>query len=214
MNIEDLYPYITPELPDCPSEMLRQALVQTAIDLCKETLVWNEIADAVKLSDGLDEYDIDYPSGARPLTAPTVWLGPHQLVAISMEQLSVYLPDWQTSRSNEPRFYNISTDFDVIKVFPRPLNPTGSLRMKGAFIPRLNAVVLPDFLADYYLDAITAGAKARLMLKPNQKWTSEQTGAFYQGEYLRLRTDARIDAIANRVPGITQVKPVRFGARR
>lgn len=212
MNIEDLYPYVLPEVPDCPDETIRHAVVFTAIDFCQKTHAWNEIADAVTLTDGEPNYDIDYPSGAIAETVLEVWCGGRQLRPISMSELGTYLPDWQTATANEPIFYNAPADWGSIRVYPTPAESRGAtITLRGVFIPKLTATALPNFLADRFLDCLLSGVKGRLMLQPRQKWSDPQLGAAHNQRYLELRADARITVLSERVPGITRVRPVAFG---
>lgn len=211
MNIEDFYRFVLPELPDCSDQQVGAKLVSKALDFCRETKLWNEIADAVRLVDGVSTYDIDYPSGARALTVTEVWCGNRRLTALPVSQLDVMLPDWQTVTSSEPTYYNAPADWGSITVYPTPMGATASIRLRGVFIPKLNATVLPNFLFDYYQDALEAGVKGDLMLMPNQRWSNPELGQFYKAEYEKARTNARIDGMADRVPGITRVRPARFG---
>lgn len=216
MNLEDLYPFVLPDLPDCPDETLRQAFVLTLLDFCQTTHAWNEIADAARLSDGVATYDIDYPSGALAHTVSAVWCGAIELHPASMSRISDVLPDWQTAKSNEPRYYNATGDWGSITVYPTPWRPNDlvqlpSITLRGVFIPRLTATTIPDFIAQRWLECICSGVKSRLMLQRNQKWSDEKLGAYHKGQYEELRTDARITVLAERVPGITTVRPVRFG---
>lgn len=216
MNIEDLYPFVLPELPDCPDATLRQAFVLTLLDFCQRTHAWNEIADAVRLVDGVAEYDIDYPSGATPETVSEVWCGPQELRPATMSRLSDELPDWQTATSTRPVYYNATGDWGAIQVYPKPagvsqLATPPTLRLRGVFLPRLDTTTIPDFIAQRWLECITAGVKSRLMLQPSKVWSNEKLGAYHKGQYEELRGEARIVVLSERVPGTTTVRPVRFG---
>ena len=216
MKIEDLYPYVLADLPGCPDETLRQAFVMTAIDFCQKTHAWNEIADAVQLVDGVSDYDIDYHSGAIAETVLGVWCGNQELVPKTISELNDELPDWETAVSTRPLYYNSPADWGSIRVFPRPsgladLLPRPTITLRGVFIPRMTATDLPNFMADRFLDCITAGVRGRLMMQPRKTWTDAQLGAYFKGQYEELRTDARITVLADRVPGVTRVRPVRFG---
>lgn len=216
MKIEDFYPYVLPELPDCPDETLRQAVVRTAIDFFRHTHAWSEIADAVRLEEGVSEYDIDYPSGAIAETVGGVWCGTQELIPKTISELNDALPGWQTARSNRPVFYNATGDWGTIRLYPTPhgvssMSPAPTLTLRGVFIPRLNATDLPNWMGDRFLDCIEAGVKGRLMMQPNQKWSQPQLGAAHHANYLELRADARITVLAERVPGVTRVRPVAFG---
>ena len=216
MKIDELYPYVLAELPDCPDEMLRQSFAFTAMDLCRQTHIWNEIADAAILVDGIADYDIDYPSGTIAETVTSVWCGPREMRAKTMSAMNDVLPDWQTATSTHPIYYNSTADWGSISVYPTPrglaqLGIKPSITLRGVFIPKATATDLPNFLTDRYLECLCAGVKGRLMLQPNQKWSNPQIGAFYKGEYERMRGDVRVFVLAERVPGVTRVRPIRFG---
>lgn len=212
MNIEDLYPYLLPEVPDCPDETLRHAVVLTAIDFCKETQAWNEIADAVTLVDGTADYDIDYPTGSVAATVLGVWCDGKEMRPATQSVLDDNMPDWRTATSNRPIYYNAPADWGSIRVYPTPAESRGAtLTLRGVFIPKLSATALPNFMAEQFLDCLLAGTKSRLMLQPRQKWTDAQLAMAHKQTYLELRADARITVLSERVPGITRVRPVAFG---
>ena len=216
MKIEDLYHFVLPDMPGCPDEELRKAFVLTAIDFARETQSWNEIADAVRLSDGEANYDIDYPSGAQAETVTEVWSGAYELHPITMSALPDHLPDWQTATAIRPLYYNAPADWGSIRVFPTPANQTAlpspvTITLRGVFLPKITATDLPNYMADRYLDCILHGVKSRLMLQPRKTWTDAQLSIVHATQYERLRNDVRIAVLSDRVPGVTCVRPVRFG---
>lgn len=212
MKIEDFYKFVSFELPGCPEELMRQAIVYTAKDFCSRTHAWNVFMDPIRLVDDVAEYELEYPYGSKPVAAMAVWIGARKLDPITSNQLADALPDWQTAKSNEPRFYNAAKLDSAITVYPTPINSTAELTMRVALEPRLDSAQLPDMLLEKYADAIASGAKARLMVMPNKQWSAPANGVAYKAAYEGAVVEARIEVIHDGVPGTIRVRPRRFGA--
>lgn len=212
MKIEDFYRYVSPELPGCPEETMRQAIVLAARDFCARTHAWTEVLEPIVLADGVSEYDYEAPFGASALTAIGVWLNGNELRSASLDQLDFLLPGWQTATGSEPRYYNAAFNTSSIRVFPTPVSPTGSIVMRLAFEPKMASTSLPDVLLEDNNEAIAAGAKARLMVQPNKQWSNAPLGAFYGKAFEDAAINERINVLHDRVPGVTRVRPRRFGA--
>lgn len=212
MRVNDLLQYVRFELPGVLDLLIEQALVATAADFCTRTLVWDEIQDPVALVDGVSQYDMEAPSDARALTIAQVWVAGQELTPATLVDLSRALPNWQVLTAPQPIYYNAAIDWSAITLYPTPLAAGGALMtMRAQYAPKLGAATLPDFLVTRFLDALCAGAKSRLMLQVNVPWSNPAVGAVHQGIYENAVTVARIAQMHDRVPGVLQVAPRRFG---
>lgn len=212
MQIDDLVHYVRLELPGVMDAIIVQAMAATAMDFCERTRVWDEIQDPVPLIDGVNQYDMEGPAGARVLTIANVWAAGRELVPVTMARLMQVLPNWQTAQASQPLYYNAARDRKAITVYPTPIGAQKApLTFKAQFSPKRTATTLPDFLGDDYHDALVAGTKARLMVQVNVPWSNPVTGLYHQGLYDAAVAQARIDQIHEQVPAAIRVRPVRFG---
>ena len=64
MKTADLLPYLLAEVPAAPDVTAKMALVQAAIEFCRETQAWDELQDPITVIDGINTYDLDAPADA------------------------------------------------------------------------------------------------------------------------------------------------------
>lgn len=212
MNVEDFYPLIASELPDCPDETMRQKVIQTLQEFCRQTHAWKELQEQIPIIDGINEYEFDVPQHALPLAIKGVWVNGMELHPKTMGALALAMPDWQDAESNMPALYNAPDEWGLIKVYPRPRNSNGArMSIRAALAPKLSATTIPDSIAERYSEALEAGSKWRLMVMPNQKWSNPETGDYYSGIYRNEIDKARIEQLHEKVQGTMTVRPVRFG---
>lgn len=211
MNVTDLIPFVSAETPGCPEVLIKQNLVQSAIEFCTETLAWQEIQDSLIVIDGQSELDVEVPTDARIVTIKDIWASNRKLRAVTMSQLFELIPNWQDARGSEPTYYNASTDWQTIRIFPIPLGANRArLRMRAAYAPTLAAKTLPDEMTTKYLDGIVGGAKARLMAMPGKTWTNVQSAGIYRQQFNDQVLKAKIDDLHDRVQGSLSVRPHPF----
>lgn len=211
MNVSDIVPFIAPEVPGCPDALIKQALVQTAIEFCTETLAWQEIQDPVSVSDGQNLLDVDVPRDSRIVVVRDIWASNRKLRPVTMPQLFELIPNWQTATGSEPTYYNASADWQSIRIYPIPLEANNAkLTMRVAYTPTLAATTLPDEICTKYLDGLLGGTKSRLMLMPGKAWSNVQMAAAYRTQFADQMLKAKIDDMHDRVQGSLSVRPVPF----
>lgn len=211
MKLDDFYPFIMPEVLGCPDPTVRNAILLAAIELTRESLSWTEIQDPIKLIDGEPDYDIDVPQGAYLVTVRDVWVGSRRLKPQTVASISMAMPDWQTTKSNEPVYYNQAVDRGALRVYPTPYNPTASMVVRAAYAPLPTATSLPNFLGQQQMEVMAAGAKSRLMLMPGQPWSNQALGLFYKTLFDDGVIKAKVDEAHDRVAGTVRVEPRSFG---
>ncbi len=212
MKVDDLMPYILAEVPGCPVPTVRFAIIQAASELCREAHTWSEIQDPMTLVDGQHTYQLDAPAGAQVVTVKEIWADNRKLTPVAISAIHNLIPNWQSAQGNQPDYYSGSNDWSEIRLYPIPTNPGGAkLTMRVAYQPKFNATVLPAFMVSNYLEAITAGAKSRLMMMPGRAWTSMELGGYNKQVFDAAITQAKIENLHDRVAGSIQVQPRRFG---
>lgn len=212
MQIQDLFTYILSEIPGCPDSQVIQAIRASAIELCVETHCWSDVLDPIPLQDGVSEYDVDAPNGARVVTVREVWTANQQLQPVDMIALQERVPNWQSATSSIPTYYNTTSEPSVLRVYPIPNSDAAAyLTIRAAFAPTLAATTLPDSMLNKYLETVVAGALSRLMFAPSKSWSNPQLAAYYSGEFSKGVVRAKTDTIHEKTQGSLTVKPIRFG---
>ena len=211
MNLDDFLPHLLPDLPGCPDSIVKQQLLFAVIEFCQETHAWNEIQDPIQVRERVNEIDVDTPTGARIVAVKDVWASSRKLRPVTMPQLFELIPNWQTAEGSEPTYYNASTDYRTMRIFPIPIDVNNStLTLRVAYAPKMDATSIPDELAIKYWDALISGAKARLMVIPGKAWTNSQMSAYNRGIFNDGILKAKISALHDRVEGSLSVRPHPF----
>lgn len=212
MKVDDFLKFVLPDVPGCPDDLVRQAIMFTANRFCTETQCIDAISDPVQLEEGVQDYDMDILPGLQAITIKSVWTPTRELTPVTMSELNRMLPNWQVATNSEPSFYNMVKGFGKLTVYPIPALPLGSpLTFHAVYAPNQFGNTLPDDMVGFYIDTIAAGAKARLMITPGQTWSNAQLAVANQSLYDAGVVSAKIDVMHNRVPGSIRVRPLRFG---
>lgn len=212
MKIEELVKYVQPEVPGCPDPNIERAIVFTADEFLRYSHAWNVTSDPFVLEDGVSDYDIDIMPGSLPISVSKVWTQSLELAPVTMDQLALVLPNWQTATSTEPRYYNMVKGFGTMTVYPIPAEPlTTQLTVQAVYTIKNTSTTVPDQIVDHYLETISAGAKARLMLMPGVAWSNPQLAAMYRQQFAVGMSNARIETMKSRTPGSMRVRPIAFG---
>ena len=212
MSPEDFYPYIRADVTECPDPLIISAVVSACIDFCRDTLAWTELQDYLPLFNGVSDYEIDVPPQSRVIQVMDVWLEGSRLAPVTLKDLQRLMPNWSTAESSLPVYYTSAVERGMIRLFPKPMNVTGSkLVARVALIPTSNAAVLPDFLSLHYFETIASGAKARLLLMPSASWFNAALAERHRQLFLEGITNARIAEIHDRTPSTINVQFKKFG---
>ena len=207
---------VLPEVPGCPDVLAEQAIMDAAIEMFDRTDIWVVFSDPARLSNLEDTYDPDSVTGARIGRIKSVWCGARQLRFKTTRGLAEVLPDWQTARSSEPTYYT-STDGKTVRVHPMPFSVNGaSITIHASYVPTDSmsgnaSPTIPDDLGVRYRDTIVAGAKARLMVLEDRKWSNPRVAAFNLDKFENSVAEIRIKAIHESQPGTLSVAGVSFG---
>jgi hypothetical protein len=214
MTPTELLPYILPEVPGAPDTLVKQAIMRTCNDFCWNTGVWSEIQDPIAVQDGINEYDLDTPSGAQIVTIKSIWMINRELVPVTMERLQELIPNWQESQGSDPAYYNCPNDNSVVRIYPIPAGVNGAkMTIRAVYTPDQFGQTIPKFLVSTYLDELMAGAKARLMIMPGKSWTNPELAMLNQSMYNEGITKAKVNVAHDKVAGSVRVRPVRYGYR-
>lgn len=212
MTLDQFMPFMLVELPGCPDPLIRQALLRAAEEFCRRTSAWNEIQEPIQLVAGVRDYDLDVPPGARVCAVLSVHVGSQALAPANAATLQRRVPGWMTAEATEPAFYNLVPDRDLLSVYPMPSEyASASMTVRAAYAPRFDAGSLPDFLGQRYLDAITGGAKAILMLMPTKLWSNPALAAYGRKQFDDALVDAMAEELHGRTVGSVGLQPRGFG---
>lgn len=208
-----LYSRILPYVPGCPEPTVDLAVMDAATEFAERSQIDFTIEAPVALQANVATYTVDPRTGLDVSMVREVYCGTRELIVVpSAAALRDKLPSWQTAASNEPTHYSCFGAPGTITVYPTPaLVSTETLRIVASWLPGFGANVLPDELGHRYARDLAEGAKARLMLMPDRKWTNLPLAGVCQGKFDTAVNDARIRALHGKAAGSIYVRPRQFG---
>lgn len=211
MLLKDIAPHVLVSTPQAPEPLVRSMLMLTANDFCQSSLAWSHYTGPVPLADNQRAYPVTTPADSKPYIVREVWMGARRLVFKTIPQLAAIIGDWQGVRSTDPLYFNSVDARGSVSVFPTPLNASLPITIRVALVPDMVANNLPDFLTDIYLDALTGGAKARIMAIPNQPYSNPELVAFHQAQFDEGVSTAIAEREHEGAVGSLYVQPRAFG---
>ncbi|WP_099062414.1 hypothetical protein [Serratia sp. BW106] len=172
--------------------MMRQAVLESAIAFCRESLFCREeltLADAT-------------PGTTYALTESSLVKCVKRLRVIDLSE--------QLRRPDEPGDVLVAgIDFNVMSAnhiaFVRSFEKVAVL---FAIEPRRSVTDVPDALADDYLDVIAAGALNDLFMMPGKPWSDPQRAGYFNAQFVEGYRRAFRDALDNS-PITSFYNPVR-----
>lgn len=174
--LEDFLPDINILVDGAPRIYVLQALRQTCIEFCEQTLLFREKLAVQRLSADVDEYELE-PSmcDSEVCRILNVWVN-GTLIGATTPDLGVR--GSAALASSQPVAY-YCTEPHLIRMVPVP-SVGADLEVEVAFAPAHDAEEVPSPLFTKYREDIVRGAAARLMLMPNRPWSDMKTAAVYR----------------------------------
>ena len=102
--------------------------------------------------------------------------------------------DWQNLRREAIQYYRVISPGKIVIVPTPSVTIIQGMAVELILKPTFDAETLPDIIYDDYADGIAIGAKSRLMLMPNKKWSNLKLGAYFKGEFEKVIADAKSKA--------------------
>jgi hypothetical protein len=197
MLVSDFSKFILPEVVGCPDPLLEQAVLQSAFKFCDETGAWDELSEVIPLESGVDQYELEYPTGAIALRVRDLWIDGFR---VSPGQLSI---------ANRSTSFDSANGFGIVTIRPTPTQ-AAVMQVRVVYAPLSTAKILPDMLLQRYEAAISSGVKSRLMLMNGVTWANPTLGTFHKQSFEAAITEARNESIHDRAGGCVYVKPRKF----
>lgn len=212
MYLDDALPFVAAEIANCPDSVIKQQMVLTLQEFCRETRCWLQQLDPIQLRPGQREYDATPDNnGARVMVLDRVdCIGYGELSLLDATQQRP--ADWATAKGPLPQRVYASADGQSFTVYPEPQGQQlPQLLVTARLTPKLTITDVPDEVLEKHIEAIASGTKARLMAMINRPWSDPATAGMHRTLYVAAMTDARAAAAKGYVAGPTFVTPPSFG---
>lgn len=192
--IDTFYNQVRPEVRGCSEPMMGNAVLNSAVEFCKETGCWQETLADITLVDGTKTYTPTPPAGGLVFEIVRALHDSRQIFPRTEEEMDFESPGWEETTSNFATHY-VQENPRTLRVFPFPDSAvTGVLKVKAVIIPDIAYATpaVPDFVAQDHVEAIAAGAKWKLMAMPGMVWSNAEMAGYYEAMFVRAKTDTRI----------------------
>jgi len=196
-------PRLLPYIPGCPQTMALQALVDSAISFCEDSLVVRQRLDRQLTTMGQAEFDIGVADTQKVTRILKVWLDGAEIYPAAAD-----IVDDQVLAQARPRtFYTLLDDAGLIAVlYPVP-DQAYTLDVEVALKPARSATSLHSDLFETWLESVVEGAKARLMAIPDQPFSNPANAQLCAMQAARMAKKARIAGAFGLVRGSLSIKP-------
>lgn len=195
--------------------MLRQALVDAAIEFCEETSIIQVTSEPAPVFAGVGVYELDLPLDQVASTTLKAWYKTTPLTPVPADKLDSVLAfvedaGGDTQLRGEPRlYYEISPG--VLGLYPVPAESFDrAFSARAATKPTRNATTLENALFDDWCEVIVAGAAARLCAMHGQAFSDPGTAAVESSRFWAGVSKATNLAIRGRIRTSMTVKPRAF----
>jgi hypothetical protein len=199
----DLFmPHILPFAPGCAEPTAFYGIRQAAIDFCERTRLWR-YEDEFTVSTDLSEA-IMAPYGAVVHEIEQVLFDGQPLEPKTTQWLDQRQIGWRAgSLSGRPN-YVTQTAPDTLQVVPAY---AGTVNLSLWLKPSQDCDELPDFMVDQYRETIAHGALGRILITPNQSFTSLDLAAIFAQRFAM-----KIDSLSTKGSTGQQRAPLRTRA--
>lgn len=208
IELTKFFPRLIPSLAGVPEPLALQALVDSCIQFCDQSLAVTVNLDPITVPIGESAIELDPPTDTTIAQILYVWYDKKKLNPVPYGQMTnIYRPN------ATPEDYTVEyIDEEVnLMVYPAPdKQVVNGLVVRCALRPSRDATKVHDILYQRYSDGIIAGANSILCNMPDQPWT-DYNRAMAQGVIARARANqARADMMFGRVQSSMTVQMREF----
>jgi len=179
ISYELFLPHVLPYVPNAPDIQVVNAVRNTCIEFCQNTLVLQQDLDAISTVAGVGDYDIDVPSGYTLTQVVSLYYKLSRLERKSQTELEkLYTRDWQQI-SGTPKCFTMLTPAVVTLVLNPSESAANALTGRIAYVPSRASLTIDPDLLERYAEHISFGTLFRLLTTPNEPYTDMQSAAYY-----------------------------------
>lgn len=208
---------LRPLVPGCPEPTAVQALLDSAIEFCDETVAITTVTEPSALRAGAASYDLDLPPQTELTRVVRAWSGKRKLKltqGVKVDTPLVYYnPAGEFTAPEGPPTIATITETGVVTLYPTPDAATAAkelLTVKLATRPTRTATQVDDALYSAWAEAIVAGAMYRLAGMPGTSFSDEVQSVKAHTRYRYFINRARVEANRTSLGGAVAVRSTPF----
>ena len=198
----DLFlPEVMQFVKDVPEVVAVNAIRNSCIEFCQETLYIQENLDSMAGISGVGVYDLEPDGDYKIADIIEAWYGDAFLVPRSIEQLTrIYrTTNWNTLAGNPYYYFRPSSQEVHLVPYPQ-VTQANKIKLRVALKPSRSSTTIREEIYERFLEDIAYGARARLYNTPNQPYYDLKTSL----EYLKRFNDVMADVRTQVNKGLTR----------
>lgn len=193
-QLSDFERHVLAEVIGCPKPTLEYAVLRSIVDFAERSWIFRKSFnvdvdedDFGSVHDYLDTDVSEYVTDKVPIAVSSFKINgvEYNLKYMELQDETSYIDDLRMSTEKLFYFPNDTT----IRVFE--MVDGMELFFTVVYKPTYDITEIDDVVYNDWLDPITAGAKARLMVMPNQPWTDTKMAAYYLSLFKRGFSEAK-----------------------
>ena len=202
-------PDVLPYVPECPEPVALNAIRNAVIEFCNKSmwLVNEQTVDLVALQ---RDYQLTLPVETELARVQDAWYDHIPLKPAGEEDLKrLYGFDWRVV-TGRPAYYT-QLNPDTIRLCPAPLqDEIGAVDLIVELTPIRASTSCDMTLYERWLEGIACGAKARLMMLPQQSYSDAQAAMVNKALFNTAIGEARIERNRGMTRATLRVRPPKF----
>lgn len=210
-DLTKFIPHILPEVFQCPSVTITDAVKQAAIEFCTKSHLWVNTSEATTITEDENVYKFTPPTGAKVITVSVAFISGERVYSKTVEWLDRCVPGWRTLTEAVPRYYFMKEEGNIQLVGTPSVTTDDALTLDAILKPSQDATSVPEFLFEDWVEILSAGALARLQSIPGRVWTDSVRAAQKQKQFRRGINAAKARRWSGGTEGGLSINPLRFG---
>lgn len=200
-DISSFITLLSMEVLGCPTFLKQQAIRQSAMEFFRETRCWREVVEEYTLVGGDKEIDANQLAkhisrASVALEVNDLWLTDDgtPLKKLSHESLDKNISGWRTDTAKEPTGYFMKINGNI-RIYPALEDDADDVDVdvELILISTMTTETFPDFAYNLHSETIVAGAAHRLMVQPEQVWSSPDRAAYFLEKFKKGLRDSRLE---------------------
>lgn len=205
-NITEWIPRIAPAVSLCPSQTIKEAVVNTCRDFCQKTHLWdNNALTAIDVVDGTADYALTSALGDIACIN-AVELDGTPISPTTVEELDRRNRLWRQTVTARSSWYIFGMADSIKLVYEPDDDITGGLEVWVSLKPLKTATTVEDFLYRDFEQAIENGAKGELLIIPGMPWSNLELGSYFVTQYEGARDTAKTQRFTGRTNKIMRAQ--------
>ena len=208
-TIDSLIPRVTVHVYNAPKNFIRQSMIETAREFCRQTHYWREDLTAEDTVVDQHTYPLTLPANSEIVDFEDVYYSTKRtLEPKTGAQLNRINEEWRT-QTGEPYYYMRVDNASVRLVYIPQSVETDAIQARAILQPSFDTTTIDDKILNDFDEAIINGTLYRILRTPGKVWTDLNLANYHQQLFMNQLDKAKSRAADERTKGVA--RKVKYG---